>query len=88
MEYLHVQGHLTWTASPAVLIVGACMQALGSNPQTAPLSNVADVTLEVNAGTPGNAAAVRDQLAALISGKTYLNVSSLCQHVLKHSGSM
>ena len=37
--------------------------------------------MEVGAGTPGNAQAVRDQLAALITGGTYLDVSNLCQSV-------
>lgn len=63
------------------------MQAQGNNPQGAPLTNVVDVTLEVDAGTPGNAAAVRNQLAALVSGKTYLDVSSLCQLIATHSAS-
>ncbi len=40
-----------------------------------PLNDVVDVTMEVSAGTPGYAAAVRDQLAALINGKSYLDVS-------------
>ncbi|CAK0785850.1 hypothetical protein CVIRNUC_009062 [Coccomyxa viridis] len=40
-----------------------------------PLQNVVDVTMEVGAGTPGNAQAVRDQLAALITGGTYLDVA-------------
>ena len=64
-----------------------CVQAQGSNPQGAPLRNVVDVTLEVDAGTPGNAVAVRNQLAALVSGKTYLDVSSLCQLIATHSAS-
>ena len=63
------------------------MQAQGNNPQGAPLSNVVDVTLEVDAGTPGNAAAIRNQLAALVSGKTYLDVSSLCQLIITHLAS-
>lgn len=63
------------------------MQAQGNNPQGAPLSNVVDVTLEVDAGTPGNAAAIRNQLAALVSGKTYLDVSSLCQLIATHLAS-
>lgn len=37
--------------------------------------------MEVGAGTPGNAQAVRDQLAALITGGTYLDVSNFCQSV-------
>ena len=41
-----------------------------------PLNDVVDVTMEVSAGTPGYAAAVRDQLAALIDGKSYLDVRS------------
>ena len=51
------------------------VQAMGSSKGT-PLKDVVDVTMEVSAGTPGYAAAVRDQLAALINGKSYLDVSS------------
>ena len=50
------------------------MQAMDSSKGT-PLKDVVDVTMEVSAGTPGYAAAVRDQLAALINGKSYLDVS-------------
>jgi hypothetical protein len=87
MECLCAHGHLRWTAGPGVLILRVCVQAQGNNPQGAPLSNVVDVTLEVDAGTPGNAAAVRNQLTALVSGKTYLDVSSLCQLIATHSAS-
>ena len=51
------------------------LQALGSSKGT-PLKDVADVTMEVSAGTPGHAEAVQNQLAALINGKSYLDVSS------------
>ena len=51
------------------------MQAQADSKGT-PLKNVVDVTMEVSAGTPGYAAVVRDQLAALIIGKTYLDVSN------------
>ncbi len=51
------------------------VQAMGSSKGT-PLKDVVDVTMEVSAGTPGYAAAVRDQLAVLINGKSYLDVSS------------
>ena len=51
------------------------VQAQGDSKGT-PLKNVVDVTMEVSAGTPGYAAVVRDELAALIIGKTYLDVSN------------
>ena len=37
--------------------------------------------MEIGAGTPGNAQAVRDQLAALITGGTYLDVSTFSQSI-------
>ena len=37
--------------------------------------------MEVGAGTPGNAQAVCDQLAALITGGTYLDVSNVSQSI-------
>lgn len=55
----------------------SCLQALSSSKGT-PLKDVVDVTMEVSAGTPGYAATVRDQLATIINGRSYLNVSSQC----------
>ena len=37
--------------------------------------------MEIGAGTPDNAQAVRDQLAALITGGTYLDVSNVSQSI-------
>ncbi|CAL5228343.1 g11455 [Coccomyxa viridis] len=55
-------------------LLQAPIVAMGSSKGT-PLKDVVDVTMEVSAGTPGYAAAVRDQLAALINGKSYLDMA-------------
>ena len=65
---------------PCPSVAAPLLQEQG-NTGAQPLHDVVDVTMEVSAGTPGNAQAVRDQLAALITGGTYLDVSILSHFV-------